>query len=420
MKLFDLFKKPINETLKRVKGRWALVSKHDPSKVLQYYHGSGHPSEEWVNKVERRVHSFGEGITSPSRQPNVIKEGSFRDNAVLNQLQHDLRKQKEQLRQAEMNAEVDSNDLDAFQQGLEKSISRKFPSYSVPASAARPIKTPNPWKEGERISTLQDRLHNLSTAIKSHERLDNLINYAEDLGLRKLEYYRDDSHWDPSELWKDNYVSYIDMLEKKIKDLSDRIQLHKSVYKRKKPVYEGMSFSPSMEEPYDDPNGKYKTIWSSVKWQKLAKEPCWACDGTGIDQYRKHTCDRCDGKGEVEEWITDAPTLNVSNSNGYEIQRMLGLNPDYSGVILPADLPKFIRHLIKLKNTSSQQHTQDPSDEMGSMGITGHDQNVTSIGRQGARMIDMGRSQSQVDRYIDELLKMMKFAQEHGAGISWG
>jgi 5'(3')-deoxyribonucleotidase len=50
----------INETLKKVNGKWALVSRQDPSKVLQYYHGAGHPSKEWVSKVERRVHSFSE------------------------------------------------------------------------------------------------------------------------------------------------------------------------------------------------------------------------------------------------------------------------------------------------------------------------------------------------------------------------
>lgn len=50
----------LDETLKKVKGRWALVSRKNPSKVLQYYKGSGHPSKEWVSSVERRVHSFSE------------------------------------------------------------------------------------------------------------------------------------------------------------------------------------------------------------------------------------------------------------------------------------------------------------------------------------------------------------------------
>jgi 5'(3')-deoxyribonucleotidase len=55
-------KEGVDETLKKVKGKWALVSRHDPKKVLQYYHGSGHPSKEWVSKVERRIHSFSEDV----------------------------------------------------------------------------------------------------------------------------------------------------------------------------------------------------------------------------------------------------------------------------------------------------------------------------------------------------------------------
>lgn len=58
--IFDqVMGRAVNETLKRVKGKWALVSK-TTGRPLQYYHGSGHPSKEWVSKVERRVHSFSE------------------------------------------------------------------------------------------------------------------------------------------------------------------------------------------------------------------------------------------------------------------------------------------------------------------------------------------------------------------------
>lgn len=48
----------LTERVKRVKGRWALVSKSNPKKVLQYYHGAGYPSKDWISGVERRVHSF--------------------------------------------------------------------------------------------------------------------------------------------------------------------------------------------------------------------------------------------------------------------------------------------------------------------------------------------------------------------------
>jgi hypothetical protein len=50
----------VMEKLKKVSGKWALVSKKDPDKVLQYYRGPGDkkPSPEWEKKVERRVHAF--------------------------------------------------------------------------------------------------------------------------------------------------------------------------------------------------------------------------------------------------------------------------------------------------------------------------------------------------------------------------
>ena len=61
----------LEETLKKVKGEWALVSRKNPKKVLQYYHGSGHPSKDWVNKVERRVHSFESIQEDESARPLV-------------------------------------------------------------------------------------------------------------------------------------------------------------------------------------------------------------------------------------------------------------------------------------------------------------------------------------------------------------
>jgi hypothetical protein len=54
----------IDEVLRKVNGKWALVSRKDPTKVLQYYHGphDQKPSAAWVSKVERRVHSFHETL----------------------------------------------------------------------------------------------------------------------------------------------------------------------------------------------------------------------------------------------------------------------------------------------------------------------------------------------------------------------
>lgn len=74
----------LSETVKKVKGRWALVSKSDPNKVLQYYHGSEYPSKEWIKNVERRVHSFedaaGVGIITKQNTTTDVGPGTLYKN----------------------------------------------------------------------------------------------------------------------------------------------------------------------------------------------------------------------------------------------------------------------------------------------------------------------------------------------------
>lgn len=48
---------PLTETLKKVNGRWALVSRKT-ERPLAYYKGSGKPSADWVHNQERRVQYF--------------------------------------------------------------------------------------------------------------------------------------------------------------------------------------------------------------------------------------------------------------------------------------------------------------------------------------------------------------------------
>ena len=61
---------------------------------------------------------------------------------------------------------------------------------------------------------------------------------------------------------------------------------------------------------------------------------CWVCDASGKSPYYDDVdCDYCEGKGQRNEFVSDAPEMNVSNSNAFEIQKMLGLEPDYGGII---------------------------------------------------------------------------------------
>lgn len=166
-------------------------------------------------------------------------------------------------------------------------------------------------------------------------------------------------------------------------------------------------------------------------FSKEAMEKCWVCDGTGKESHQAYTddagaehaaqsweCGMCKGRGEITDFKSDAPELNVSNTNALEIQRMLGIEADYSGAIQHSDLPAFRRQLIKLKNGSLSSHIRAPSKDAGKMRAYTDDNGQTGIGR-AATIHDMGRSQSQVERYIDSLLSIMDFAQKNNLDVTW-
>ena len=78
-----------------------------------------------------------------------------------------------------------------------------------------------------------------------------------------------------------------------------------------------------------------------------------------------------------------------------------------------------MKKIMLLKNSNSSSYTQEPSTSVGKMGSrVDPETGVTHIGR-GATIHDQGRSNEQVERYIDTLMAMLKFAQENQAGIGW-
>lgn len=61
--------------LKKVDGKWALVSKKT-LRPLAYYKGEGKPSDEWVSKQERRIQFFKHG----GMGEETIREASYPGN----------------------------------------------------------------------------------------------------------------------------------------------------------------------------------------------------------------------------------------------------------------------------------------------------------------------------------------------------
>jgi hypothetical protein len=155
-----------------------------------------------------------------------------------------------------------------------------------------------------------------------------------------------------------------------------------------------------------------------------AQQECWYCDGTGKEPHSsiEYDCSRCDGKGSTVEWVSNAPELTVSNANAYDVLQMLDIkDPDYVGSISPKELPTVMRKLLRLKNSGFDQYTEPSSVDRPAMQRRRDPQTgLDTIGRQGPTVHHMGRSHAQVQRYIDQLISIIQFAQKHDLYLTWG
>jgi hypothetical protein len=180
----------------------------------------------------------------------------------------------------------------------------------------------------------------------------------------------------------------------------------------------------------DDPNYP-DGLYSGMEWGRYVDEPCDICNGTGMehsdayDYEGKHypaqdwVCRMCDGKKTNKTWVSDYPELNVANMNAVAILNALGLDSsELVGSVPNSQLPELRRKLIKLKNNNNSL-LADPQEFGGEMRRYKDDNGMDKIGRSG-KMYVGGRTNSQVDRYIDSLLKLCDWCQKNGADLVWG
>lgn len=183
-------------------------------------------------------------------------------------------------------------------------------------------------------------------------------------------------------------------------------------------IDESVTFSVAKEKKDE----KGKRYWSIADFQQEKMEECGVCHGTGKDPYAKEhghdvDCDMCMGKGKTKEYHTEYGELNVSNANALAILDMLGLEEDYVGNIPTNKLPDIRRRLIKLKNKGVDDYTSDTTDERHTRVVKQGDMHKIEPG---PRMINVGRSEEQVMRYVDRLLAIIDFAQKNDATVVWG
>lgn len=163
---------------------------------------------------------------------------------------------------------------------------------------------------------------------------------------------------------------------------------------------------------------------------KNVEEVCYACEGSCKDEDDpNYDCRYCGGTGKMSMFKADGPELNVSNANAGAIIQELGLASSadmqsgdwYCGSVEPNELPAFRQKLLVLLNSQNARRgmTVDPSIDHGEPRATKGDDGISRISR-GPTIIDGGRSESQIIRYAETLLKMAEYAMKYGLEIGWG
>ncbi len=182
-------------------------------------------------------------------------------------------------------------------------------------------------------------------------------------------------------------------------------------------LYEGMEFHACELETRDDGSKLFSP--PNMREEEL---DCHFCDGTGKDDsdyYPDGKCGFCKGSGKVKEWCSDSPEMQVSNSNGYAIQRdILGVEPDYAGSIPPEQLPSIRKKLFKMLNMESERASMHKDQSQSQKQWVSHKGNIATI-QKGAQMHDMGRTDSQIQSYARRLLEIVDFAIKNNLYVAW-
>lgn len=180
--------------------------------------------------------------------------------------------------------------------------------------------------------------------------------------------------------------------------------------------YDANKENPAAQQMLDN----LKDIENKVKHRKARIEQRIKALG----ELKPITCDRCDGKGTTKEEISDAPELNVSNSNASVILKMLGIEIDYAGSISPNQIPDIKRRLMTLRSTDGlgqftrdDEVSQSSRREVDTDPETGLDRIST---KKGAKMYSIGLEPEQIEAYIERMAPILDYAQRNNLEIVWG
>lgn len=126
----------------------------------------------------------------------------------------------------------------------------------------------------------------------------------------------------------------------------------------------------------------------------------------GITFLTKHSFDK-----EVE----NPPELYLSNDSAGKIIELIGYNFDYAGKILLAEIPKVKQKIIKLLNTTAEIDSEVTEPQTTQK--TYHKDGKIEVGPE---MRTQGFNADYFRQRLEDLFKVLEYAQENELDVTWG
>jgi hypothetical protein len=138
------------------------------------------------------------------------------------------------------------------------------------------------------------------------------------------------------------------------------------------------------------------------------KDECPACDGTGRDDWENEPCPYCEGRGFDWSVREVAPffDISLSNMNAHAVLSIIvppQVPCDYNngGTWSVEDIRRIYEQTLRVRNTQVRRVLE-----------------TTTISE--GNWAHMGRDEGYVIRRLDEFLRLLSLASEHGFTINYG
>jgi len=141
-----------------------------------------------------------------------------------------------------------------------------------------------------------------------------------------------------------------------------------------------------------------------------------------VHQLETLDCGYCKGKGTYQEAVSDAPEMNLSNSNAMNVMSALGYGEEYGYTIKPEEIPAVKRRIMQLTNSDElDAYTKQGGEEQKDFGMVRDKDPETGLDRishkKGATMISPDIDVSYLKDKFQRMMPILNYAQEHNQEI---